>query len=141
MIYLIQLRAMYLHHSFIHLTLTVLRPNVFVVFSTSSTNRMTVLIYINFHRMKDQILFIYRYFTCRILYYLKIIRSINLGIKYWTISDVGCATKSDSFTTAVRVGTTSMSTIRGQIFVDELNKLGFCPFYSGVQKCSISSRH
>ena len=41
---------------------------------------------------------------------------MNLGIKYWTISDAGCATKSDSSATAVKVGTTSTSTIWDQIF-------------------------
>ena len=41
---------------------------------------------------------------------------MNLGIKYWTISDVGCATKSNSSTTAIRVGTTSTLTISDQIF-------------------------
>ena len=69
LIYLIKLKGMCLHHSFIHLTWSVLRPNVFVVCSsTSSTNRMTVLISINFYRMEDQIPFIYSYFTCIILY-------------------------------------------------------------------------
>ena len=48
--------------------------------------------------------------------YLKTIHSMNLGIKYWTISDAGCATKSDSSATAVKVGTTSTSTIWDQIF-------------------------
>ena len=116
LIYLIKLKGVNLHHSFIYLTWRVLCPNAFVVCSTSSTNRMTVLISISFYRMKDQILFIYRYFTCRIRSYLKAIYSMNLCIKYWTISDAGCPTKSDSSTTAVRVGTTSTSTIWDQIF-------------------------
>ena len=41
---------------------------------------------------------------------------MNLSIKYWAIIDAGCAIKSDSSTTAVRVGTTSTSTIWDQIF-------------------------
>ena len=73
--YLIQLNGMYLHLSFIHLTRRVLCPNVFAVCSPSSTNRMTVLISINFYAMEDQILFIYNFFTCRIAYYLKAIYS------------------------------------------------------------------
>ena len=41
---------------------------------------------------------------------------MNLGIKYWTISDAGCTTNGDSSITAVRVGTTSTSTIWDQVF-------------------------
>ena len=115
LIYLIQLKETYLHHSFIHLTWRVLHRNVHVVCSTSSTNTMTVLISINFYRMENQT-FVCSYFTCRILYYLKAIHFMNLGIKYWTISDAGCATKCDFSTTAVRAGTTSTSTIWNQIF-------------------------
>ena len=115
-IYLIKLKRMNLHHSFIHLTWRVLRPSVFVMCSTSSTNRMTVLISISFYWMKDQILFIYSYFTCRIHYYLKSIYFMNLCFKYWRISDAGCTTKSDYSTTAVRVSTASTSTIWDQIF-------------------------
>ena len=51
-----------------------------------------------------------------IRYYLKAIHSMNLGIKYWTISDTGCTTKSDSSNTTVRVGTTSTSPIWDQVF-------------------------
>ena len=77
---------------------------------------MTVLISINFYRVEDQIPFIYSYLTCRIPYYLKAIYSMNLGIMYWAISDAGCTTKSDSSTTAARVGTTSTLTIWDQVF-------------------------
>ena len=41
---------------------------------------------------------------------------MNLGIMYWAISDAGCTTKSDSSTTAARVGTTSTLTIWDQVF-------------------------
>ena len=59
---------------------------------------------------------------------------MNLVMKYWTISDAGCVTKSDSSITAVRVGTTSTSTIWSRSLVDVLNKFGFCFSYSEVQK-------
>ena len=114
--YLIQLKGMHLHHSFIHLTRRVLFPNVFAMCSASSSNRMAVLISVNFFRMEYQIPSSYSYFTGRMAYYLKTIHSMTLGIKYWTISDAGCMTKSDSSTTAVRVSTTSTSTIQDQIF-------------------------
>ena len=41
---------------------------------------------------------------------------MNLSIKYWAVSDAGCATKGDSSTNAIRVGTTSTWTIWDQIF-------------------------
>ena len=41
---------------------------------------------------------------------------MNLGMKYWTISDAGCVTKNDSSITAVRVGTASTSAVWEQIF-------------------------
>ena len=128
LIYLSPLKGMCLHHSFIHFTWRILHPKVFFVCSISSTNRMTVLISIICYRMEDQIPFIYSYFTCRILYYLKAILSMNLGIMYWTISDAGCATKSSSSTTAVRAGTASTSTIWDQIFGRCIEQIWFLFF-------------
>ena len=62
--------------------------------------------------MEDKIHFIYSYFPWELL----IIHSMNLGIKYWTIIDAGCVTKSDSSTTAVRVDNTSTPTSWDQVF-------------------------
>ena len=124
---------MYLHHSLIHLTWRVLLPNVVIMCSTSCTNRITVLISINFYRMEVQISFIHSCFTCRTLCYLKTIHSMNLGIKYWTFSDVDCMNKNDFSTTAVRVDSTSTSTIKDQIFNNVSNKFGFCSSYSDIQ--------
>ena len=58
---------------------------------------------------------------------------MNLGIKYWTFSDVDCMNKNDFSTTAVRVDSTSTSTIKDQIFNNVSNKFGFCSSYSDVQ--------
>ena len=55
---------------------------------------------------------------------------MNLDIKYWTISYAGCKTKTDSFTTAVRVGI---------FLVEVLNKFGFYFSYSEIQKYEQSS--
>ena len=47
---------MYLHHSVIHFTRRVLRPNIFAARSINSTNRMTVLTPTNFYRMETKFL-------------------------------------------------------------------------------------
>ena len=59
---------------------------------------------------------------------------MNLGIKYWTISDAGCATKSDSSTAAVRVALQVHRQFGTRFLVDVLKKFGFCSSCSEVQK-------
>ena len=80
-----------------------------------------------------------------IRYYLKAIHSMNLGIKYWTISDTGCTTKSHSSNTTVRVGTTSTSPIWDQVFGRRSESIWFLFFLQWSSKvrmkCSISSRY
>ena len=58
---------------------------------------------------------------------------MNLGIKYWTISDVDCTNKNNFSNTAVRLGTTSTSTIKDETFGNVSSKFGFCSSYSDVQ--------
>ena len=59
---------------------------------------------------------------------------MNLDIKYWTISYAGCKTKTDSFTTAVRVGTKNTSIIWDHIFGRSIEYIWFFFSYSEIQK-------
>ena len=124
---LIQLKGMNLHYFFIHLTWRVLRPNAFVVCSTSSINRMTVLISISFYRMEDQIPFIYSYFTCRTFY-----EFMNLFTLWIYVSSIGQsvmqAARPRAILPPMQLGL-ALEVHRQfgtRFLVDVLNKFGFC---------------